>query len=62
VARPADTCIVTAIGTSAVAISELLMALTDDPASSGATNRQENAFPWSSLTVARRGIVGTRPP
>ena len=47
-----------AMGTSAVAISELLTALIDDPASSGAVNRHGNAvaaaFCFSSLIVLRK--------
>src|ERR1700734_3048116 len=43
--RPTDTCIAAAIGTSAVAISELLTGLSADPMNSGVVNRHENAFP-----------------
>ena len=42
--RPTDTCIAAAIGTSAVAISELLTGLSADPMNSGVVNRHEKAF------------------
>jgi hypothetical protein len=46
--RPTDTCIAAAIGTSAVAISELLTGLSADPMNSGVVNRHEKAFPPSA--------------
>jgi hypothetical protein len=45
--RPAQTWNAAAIGTSAVAISELLTGLSDDPMNSGVTYRHENASWWS---------------
>ena len=47
--RPSDTCSAAAIGTSAVAIRELLIGLSAEPASRGVTNRQENAVVIRSL-------------
>src|SRR5580693_10036738 len=41
--RPTDTCMAAAIGTRAVAISELLTGFSDEPRNIGVTNRQEKA-------------------
>jgi hypothetical protein len=41
--RPTDTLIAWAMGTSAVAISELLIGLSVELTNSGVTNRHENA-------------------
>jgi hypothetical protein len=51
--RPAETWNAAAIGTSAVAISELLIGLSDDPMNSGVTNRHENASLVVSAVAVR---------
>ena len=60
--RPTETPIAAAIGTSAVAIRELLIGLSADPMNKGVTNRQENGFPVAALPVfSVAGITGSRP-
>ena len=57
VVLPTGTCIAAAIGTRAVAISELLTGLREEPSSIGVTNRQENAFFAATLVTVPCAVI-----